>query len=92
MNYKDENQTENFNQKNERSLSEVLSEVLTEKDYVKVLPLIQYFEKNEKLTPKEAEIIIEKSAATIRRYLKILVDAGVIYVEGSTNNVIYVKK
>lgn len=92
LNYKDENQTENFNQKNERSLSEVLSEVLTEKDYVKVLPLIQYFEKNEKLTPKEAEIIIEKSAATIRRYLKILVDAGVIYVEGSTNNVIYVKK
>lgn len=92
LNYQNKNYKVNFNQKNERSLSEVLSEVLKEKDYVKVLPLIQYFEKNEKLTPKEAEKIIGKSTATVRRYFKILVDAGVIYIEGSTNNVIYVKK
>lgn len=92
LNYKYESSAENFNQKNERSLSEVLSEVLTDKDYIKVLPLIQYFEKHEKVTPKEAEKIIKKSAATVRRYLKILVGSGVIYVEGDTNNVIYVKK
>jgi len=52
-------------QKNERSLSEVLSK----KDYDKVL-----------------------SPATVRRYLGILVDAGVIEPEGSTNNIVYARR
>ena len=92
LNYKDESKNINLAQKNERSLSEVLSEVLTEKDYDKVLPLIEYFEENENLTPKEAKKIIGKSAATVRRYLKILVDAEVLTVEGNTNNLIYKMK
>lgn len=38
----EENENRNFIQKNERSLKEVL----TDKDFVKVEPLIEYFEKN----------------------------------------------
>ena len=41
--------------KNERSLSEVLSEVLKPADYHKLEKIIQYIEKNGKITPKEAE-------------------------------------
>lgn len=42
--------------------------------------------------PKDAERVTGKSAATIRRYLGILVDSGAIEPEGSTNNIVYVKK
>lgn len=82
----------NFNQKNERSLSEVLSEVLSKKNYEKVLPIIEYIQRKERITPKEAEGIIGKSSATARRYMKILLDTGVIETEGSTNNLVYILK
>lgn len=78
--------------KNERSLSEVMSEVLSKKDYDKVLPIIIYLEENDRIMPKDAEKVTGKSAATIRRYLGILVNSGVIEPEGSTNNIVYVKK
>lgn len=91
LNYKDKRKTIDLAQKNERSLSEVLSEVLNEKDYDKVLPLVEYLEEHEVITPREAKNIIGKSAATVRRYLNILVNAGVVNIEGSTNKVIYKK-
>jgi ATP-dependent DNA helicase RecG len=69
-----------------------MSEVLSKKDYDKVLPIIEYLEENDRIKPKEAERVTGRSAATIRRYLGILVDAGAIQPEGSTNNSIYVKK
>lgn len=78
----------NSNQKNERSLSEVLSK----KNYEKVLPIIEYIQLNGKITPKVAEDIIEKSPATTRRYMKILLDTGIIETEGSTNNMVYILK
>lgn len=88
----EENENENFIQKNERSLSEVLSEVLEVKDYKKLLPIIEYLGDNDSITPKTAEELIEKSSATARRYLKILVDENVLMPKGSTNNVMYIKK
>lgn len=78
-----------FAQKNERSLSEVLSEVLTKKDFDKVIPIIEYLEEKGCVTPKEAEDICEKSAATVRRYLGILTATGIVVAEGKTNNSIY---
>lgn len=78
-----------FAQKNERSLSEVLSEVLTKKDFDKVIPIIKYLEEKGYVTPKEAENICGKSAATVRRYLGILTDTGIVVTEGNTNNIIY---
>ncbi|MBD5088990.1 MAG: AAA family ATPase [Clostridiales bacterium] len=79
----------NFNQKNERSLSKVLSVVLSKKDYSKVEKLIAYIEKNGAITRKEAKNICNKSSATVRRYLKKIVDSGYVEMQGSTNNVIY---
>lgn len=46
-------------------------------------------EEHGKITPKEAENITGKSAATVRRYFKILVDTRYIVAEGSTNNIVY---
>lgn len=80
---------ENFNQKNERSLSEVLSEVLKPKDYEKVKKIIDVLQEKGSITPKEAEKKCEKSVATTRRYMKILVETGYVIQEGSTNSIIY---
>lgn len=80
---------DNFNQKNERSLSEVLSEVLTKKDFDKVLPIIEILEEKGCVTPKEAVEVCNKSTATVRRYMSILTATGMIVAEGNTNNSIY---
>ena len=75
----------NFAQKNERSLSEVL----TQKDYNKVSAIINFMEEHGEITPKVAESITGKSAATVRRYFKMLVDTRYIVAEGNTNNIVY---
>ena len=80
---------ENFAQKNERSLSEVLSEVLAQKDYNKVSTIVSFMEEHGEITPKEAETITGKSAATVRRYFKMLSDTRYIVAEGNTNNTVY---
>ena len=79
----------NFAQKNERSLSEVLSEVLAQKDYNKVSTIVSFMEEHGEITPKEAETITGKSAATVRRYFKMLSDTRYIVAEGNTNNIVY---
>lgn len=76
----------NLAQKNERSLSEVLSEVLTKKDFDKVLPIIEILEIKGSVTPREAESVCDRSPATVRRYLGILTATGIIVAEGNTNN------
>lgn len=79
----------NFIQKNERSLKEVLKEVLAAKDYEKLLPIIEYLEIHEMITTQTAERITNKSYATAWRYLKKLVDIGVVEPDGNTNNAGY---
>ncbi len=79
----------NFNQKNERSLSEVLSEVLKPKDYEKVEIIIEVLQEKGNITPKEAELACKKSPATSRRYMKMLVETGYVFQEGSTNSMLY---
>ena len=78
-------ENQNFAQKNERSLSEVLSI----RNYNKVHSIISFIEKNGKITPKEAEMLTGKSAAMVRRYFNLLVDFGYIVAEGNTNNIVY---
>ncbi len=75
--------------KNERSLSEVLTEVLKSTDFNKMEKIIRILENRGEITPKEAENVTGKSAATVRRYLKSLVGTGLVEIEGSTNNTIY---
>ncbi len=74
---------------NKRSLSGVLSGVLKRSDFKKLENIIRCIEINGSITPKEAEEITGKSAATVRRYMKILVETGYIRAEGSTNKSVY---
>lgn len=82
-------ENKNFGQKNDRSLTEVLTEVLTKKNYEKVLPIVDYLDKNMEITPQIAEIVIKKSKSTTYRYLSMLVKTGYVEVSGSTNNAVY---
>ena len=84
-----ETDNENFVQKNERSLSGVLSEVLAQKDYNKVSTIVSFMEKRGEITSKEAEAVTGKSAATVRRYFKMLTGTRYIVAEGNTNNIVY---
>ncbi len=76
--------------KTERGLSEDLSEVMTASDYKKVEAIILYLEDNKYVTPQIAEKLTGKSAPTVRRYLKMLVETGYVKVDGSTSNIKYV--
>ena len=80
---------ENFGQKNDRSLTGVLTEVLTKKNYEKVLPIIEYLDKNREITPLIAETVLKKSKSTTYRYLSMLVGTGYVEVCGNTNNAVY---
>ena len=82
----------NFIQKNERSLKEVLKEVLNQKDYEKTLPIIEYLETNSSITTQTVRQITGKSLATAWRYIQILVKADVLESDGNTNNAEYVLK
>ena len=83
------NGSTNFAQKNDRSLTEVLTEVLTKKNYDKVRPIVKYLESNKEITPQAAESIIKKSKSTTYRYLSMLVETGYVEVCGNTNNAVY---
>ena len=66
-----------------------LQSLIIQKDFDKVIPIIKYLEEKGCITPKEAENICDKSAATVRRYLGILTATGIVVAEGNTNNSIY---
>jgi ATP-dependent DNA helicase RecG len=71
--------------KNERSLSEVLSEVEIEK----MAPIIRHLQEHSYVTPKEAMAATGKSAATVRRYLAVLCEKGILTARGNTNAISY---
>ncbi len=62
-------------------MSEVLSEVLAQKEYNKVSTIVSFMEEHGEITPKEAEAVTGKSAATVRRYFKILTGTRYIVAE-----------
>jgi Fic family protein len=64
---------------NETSLKQVLKQVLTQVEYDKIIPIIDYIEVNQSISPKEAQDIIGKSRATAWRYLKLLTEKDVRY-------------
>ncbi len=66
-----------------------MSGALTQKDYNKVRVIVNFMEEHGEITPKKAETITGKSAATVRRYFRILADTGYIVAEGNTNNIVY---
>lgn len=74
---------------NERSLKEVLKEVLKEADYIKVLPIAEKIDECGSITPEEAKKLCGKSDTTTWRYLNILTDTGYVVAEGKTNKSVY---
>jgi ATP-dependent DNA helicase RecG len=78
-------------QKNERTLSGHLSELLASKEYDKLLPIIKHLEENDSIKPYEAEKLLGKSPATVRRYIRMLIDAKVLVHLGKANSTVYVR-
>ncbi len=68
-----------------------MTEVLTKKNYDKLLPIIKYLDKNKEITPQTAEMVSKKSKSTTYRYLTMLVETGYVKVSGKTNNAVYKK-
>ena len=66
-----------------------MSEVLTKKDFDKVLPIIEILQDKGCITPGEAINVCDKSPATIRRYFNILTATGYVISEGNTNKSMY---
>ena len=77
---------------NERSLKEVLKEVLKETDYRKVETIIEMIDQRGSITPAEARKTCGKSDVTTWRYLNMLTETGFVIAEGSTNNIVYRRK
>ncbi|MCR5502701.1 MAG: hypothetical protein K6F53_06815 [Lachnospiraceae bacterium] len=73
----------------ETSLKQVLKQVLKQQDFDKLLPIIERIELTGAISVRDAVELTGKSRATMWRYLKLLVDAGVVVAEGETNNSIY---
>ena len=73
----------------ERSLKEVLKEVLKEKDYRKIERIAEIIDEEGEITPATAKEACDKSEATTWRYLTILTETGLVIAEGSTNKIRY---
>lgn len=77
----------NNEMKNETSLKQVLKQ----KDYKKVEPIIKWLTKEETISIQEVMELTHKSRTTAWRYMQLLVECGVIETVGNTNNVSYKK-
>ena len=76
--------------KNERSLSEVLSEVLKASDFYKLEKIIKIIEeKRGNNARKKREAVSGKSCSNCKKVFKMLVGTGCIEAEGKTNNAVY---
>lgn len=56
-----------------------MTEVLSKKNYEKILPIAVYLDEHKEITPQKAETIIKKSKSTVYRYLTILVQTDYVH-------------
>ena len=80
---------ENSKVNNETSFETSLKQVLKPKDFEKLVDIIRVLEVKREISVQEVMEITQKSRTTAWRYMKILVDLGVLEKEGNTNNMIY---
>ena len=82
----EDDQMENDNLlQNETSLKQVLKP----KDFEKLVDVIRVLEVKRDISVQEVMEITQKSRTTAWRYMKTLVELGVVEAEGNTNNMIY---
>ena len=77
--------------KNETSFETSLKQVLKQKDYKKLEPIIKWFAKEEIISIQEVMELTHKSRTTAWRYMQLLVECGAVEAVGNTNNVSYRK-
>ena len=86
----EDNQMENDNLlQNETSFETSLKQVLKPKDFEKLVDVIRVLEVKREISVQEVMEITQKSRTTAWRYMKTLVELGVVETEGNTNNMIY---
>ena len=86
----EDNQMENDNLlQNETSFETSLKQVLKPKDFEKLVDVIRELEIKKEITVQEVMKITKKSRTTAWRYMKTLIELGVVEVKGNTNNMTY---
>ena len=70
-------------------MKQVLKQVLKQKDYKKLEPVITKLAKEDTISIQEVMELTKKSRTTAWRYMQILVKCGAVETAGSTNNVSY---
>ena len=75
--------------KNETSFETSLKQVLKQKDLERLYPIVEFLDENKQITIQQVMELLNKSRTTAWRYMKILVETGLVEVAGSTNNIIY---
>ena len=76
---------------NERIMSELLSELLSEKEIEKMTAILVYLQDHSTITNKKGRDLTNKSTATVRRYLDRLCEVGLLEASGGTKGAIYTK-
>lgn len=77
--------------KNETSFETSLKQVLEQKNYKKLEPIIKWLAKEDIINIQEVMELTHKSRTTAWRYMQILVECGAVETVGNTNNVSYRK-
>ena len=77
--------------KNETSFETSLKQVLKQKDYKKLEPIIKWLAREEIVSIQEVMELTHKSRTTAWRYMQLLVECGAVEMVGNTNNVSYRK-
>ena len=77
-----------FDRSFDRSFGRSLKNI-DSKTMEKLQPILDYLRTNDGITPQTANNLTNKSERTTRRYLNLLIDAGILEPTGSTNNMIY---
>lgn len=70
-------------------MKQVLKQVLKQKDFERLYPVIKKLEMKREITIQEVMEITKKSRTTAWRYMKVLADLEVVETEGNTNNMKY---
>lgn len=70
-------------------MKDILSDALKEREKKIVLPLVDYFEEHDSISSADAAALIQMSVATATRYLRKMVELGVLVKKGRSYNTLY---